>query len=178
MTIKVKGGRLRVESSSGNLLGSYPAKPESIGKFLESFWYAEKASSDKPAPAESPKVEAKPAAIDDFGAKLEGARKDAQASMAKEWTDDEIASQPFSKVWPAADIDAIEDPFEAALMFAARAEVPAKPRVAYKVKAWVAKVKMFRDVVLRDIGNLGRDRALDEMSKRSGLSSAHNTTSK
>ena len=123
------------------------------------------------APAESPKVEAKPAAIDDFGTKLEGARKDAQASMAKEWTDDEIASQPFSKVWPAADIDAIEDPFEAALMFAARAEVPAKPRVAYKVKAWVAKVKMFRDVVLRDIGNLGRDRALDEMSKRSGLSS-------
>ena len=123
------------------------------------------------APAESPKVEAKPTAIDDFGTKLEGARKDAQASMAKEWTDDEIASQPFSKVWPAADIDAIEDPFEAALMFAARAEVPAKPRVAYKVKAWVAKVKMFRDVVLRDIGNLGRDRALDEMSKRSGLSS-------
>lgn len=61
VTIKVKGGRLRVESSSGNLLGSYPAKPESIGKFLESFWYAEKVSSDKPAPAESPKVEAKPA---------------------------------------------------------------------------------------------------------------------
>jgi len=41
-TIKEKGGRLRVESSKGDLLGSYPATPESMGKFLESFWGAEK----------------------------------------------------------------------------------------------------------------------------------------
>jgi hypothetical protein len=41
-TIKEKGGRLRVESSKGDLLGSYPAAPESLGRFLESFWGAEK----------------------------------------------------------------------------------------------------------------------------------------
>lgn len=41
-TIKEKGGRLRVESSKGDLLGSYPATPESLGRFLESFWGAEK----------------------------------------------------------------------------------------------------------------------------------------
>jgi hypothetical protein len=41
-TIKEKGGRLRVESGKGDLLGSYPATPESLGRFLESFWGAEK----------------------------------------------------------------------------------------------------------------------------------------
>jgi hypothetical protein len=41
-TIKEKGGRLRVESGKGDLLGSYPATPESLGKFLENFWGAEK----------------------------------------------------------------------------------------------------------------------------------------
>lgn len=107
----------------------------------------------------------KPSTITDFGEKIGGARKDAQASAAKEWSDDEIASQPFSKVWPAADIDAIEDPFVAAVMFAARAEVPAKPRVAYKVKAWVAKVKMFRDLVARVAGDVGRDRYLEKMKE-------------
>ncbi len=117
--------------------------------------------------AEPPKAdpESKPSTITDFGEKIGGARKDAQASATKEWSDDEIASQPFSKVWPAADIDAIEDPFVAAVMFAARAEVPAKPRVAYKVKAWVAKIKMFRDLVARVAGDVGRDRYLEKMKE-------------
>lgn len=125
------------------------------------------------ATADTPNSDDKPAkqtfAIDDFGAKLAGARKDMQASISKEWSDDEIASQPFSKVWPAADIDAIEDPFEASVMFAAREEIPAKPRVAYKVKAWVAKVKMFRELVSRVIGKVGRERFLDGMKEYGGL---------
>lgn len=118
-------------------------------------------SDDKPAKQTS--------SIEDFGAKLAGARKDMQASISKEWSDDEIASQPFSKVWPAADIDAIEDPFEASVMFAAREEIPAKPRVAYKVKAWVAKVKMFRELVSRVIGKVGRERFLGGMKEYGGL---------
>jgi hypothetical protein len=52
-TIKEKGGRLRVESGKGDLLGSYPATPESLGKFLENFWGAEKQvaqpAADQPA---------------------------------------------------------------------------------------------------------------------------------
>jgi hypothetical protein len=52
-TIKEKGGRLRVESGNGDLLGSYPATPESLGKFLENFWGAEKQvaqpAADQPA---------------------------------------------------------------------------------------------------------------------------------
>lgn len=44
-TMKVKGGRLRIESGSGNLLASYAGtSPDGLGKFLESFWYAEKKS--------------------------------------------------------------------------------------------------------------------------------------
>ncbi len=38
----VKGGRLRVESGAGNLLGSYVPTPASLGKFLEGFWFAER----------------------------------------------------------------------------------------------------------------------------------------
>lgn len=38
----LKGGRLRVESGAGNLLGSYAPTPASLGKFLEGFWYAER----------------------------------------------------------------------------------------------------------------------------------------
>ncbi len=118
-----------------------------------------KADADVSAPA------TQKAGIDDFGAKLEGARKFAQASVTKEWTDDEIASQPFSKIWPVADIDAIADPFEAAVMFAARAEVPAKPRVAYKVKAWVEKVKAFRSITAQAMDTFGRNMYREEMGR-------------
>lgn len=42
----LKGGRLRIEGGSGQLLASYAGqKPISVGKFLESFWYAEKKPS-------------------------------------------------------------------------------------------------------------------------------------
>ena len=57
-TIKVKGGRLRIESGSGDLLASYAGtSPDSLGKFLESFWYAEKKADGFVEPAA-----AKPAA--------------------------------------------------------------------------------------------------------------------
>lgn len=51
--MKVKGGRLRIESGSGDLLASYAGtSPDGLGKFLESFWYAEKKAAGGPAPAE------------------------------------------------------------------------------------------------------------------------------
>jgi len=97
---------------------------------------------------EIPVNESRPApsakTIDDFGEKLGGAKKDMAPSLTKELTDDDIATQPFSKIWPADEVDGIEDKFAAAVAFAARAEVPAKPRVAYKVARWVENVKMVR----------------------------------
>ena len=53
--MRLKAGRLRIEGSSGDLLGSYAPKPASLGTFLERFWYAEKktpaASEPTPQPA-------------------------------------------------------------------------------------------------------------------------------
>lgn len=93
----------------------------------------------------------KRAAIEDFGQKLEGARKDMPPSLQEEITDEQIASQPLSKIWPANAHEAIEDDLLAAVAFAARAEIPAKPRVSYRVKAWVQQVKLLRAMV-RDFG--------------------------
>jgi hypothetical protein len=50
--VSIQKGRLRVESGAGNLLGSYAATPESVGKFLEAFWYAEKKAVRGSAPAQ------------------------------------------------------------------------------------------------------------------------------
>ena len=40
--LDLKGSRLRINGSNGNLLASYPAKPESVEKFVKAFWFAEK----------------------------------------------------------------------------------------------------------------------------------------
>lgn len=98
-----------------------------------------------PAPATK---SAKPAAtIEDFGERLEGARKFLPPSLQEDIGDDQIASLPLSKVWPSDAHESIEDASGAALTFAARQEIPAKPRVAYKVRGWVEKVKTFRRIV-------------------------------
>jgi hypothetical protein len=82
--------------------------------------------------------------IDDFGEKLGRARKDMATAMRKEYSDDDIAALPLSKIWPASEVDAIEDKYVAATAFAAREEIPVKPRVSYKVASWVQKVKSLR----------------------------------
>lgn len=84
--------------------------------------------------------------IDDFGEKLGGARKDLAAAIKQEYSDSDIASLPLSKIWPADLSEKIEDKFVAAFAFAARQEIPAKPRVKYKVDSWVKKVKLLRDI--------------------------------
>lgn len=84
--------------------------------------------------------------IEDFGEKLGGARKDLAAAIKQEYSDSDIASLPLSKIWPADLAEKIEDKFVAAFAFAARQEIPAKPRVKYKVDSWVKKVKILRDL--------------------------------
>ena len=46
-------------------------------------------------------------------------------------------------------MEAIEDPYAAALSYVARSHIPAKPRVAYKLARWVETVKLFRDIAKR-----------------------------
>ena len=93
--------------------------------------------------------EAYPSKIDDFGEKLEGARKDAVPTLSTELTDEVLATEPLSKVWPADEYLSYDDKFVSAVAFAARAEVPAKPRVDYKIKRWVQNVKMVRALAQR-----------------------------
>jgi hypothetical protein len=92
--------------------------------------------------------------VDDFGEKLEGARKDMVRAMAKEYSDDDIASLPLSKLWPASDVNLIENKLAAAISHTAREMIPSKPRKSYAVKTWVEKVK-----ILRNIGKLVSDAA-------------------
>lgn len=133
-------------------------------------------SNTKPSKAAAPAVdllESQPvenARIEDFGEKLGGARKDKALSLSKAYSDDEIASQPFSKIWPAAEIDAIEDNFVAAVATTARAEVPAKPRAPYKVKRWVEKVKSVRELAaMINDGKVTKELFVNKLSGIQGL---------
>lgn len=110
------------------------------------------------------------AQIDDFGEKIGGARKDQAASLQRELSDDDIASQPLSKIWPKKEIDEITDPFTAAVAHAARAEIPSKPRNKHKVKNWVGKVKTVRSLAQRVLdGEIGRDELSERLSSARGL---------
>lgn len=107
---------------------------------------AQPSAQDAP-PAPAAKSTKPAATIEDFGERLEGARKFLPPSLQEDIGDDQIASLPLSKVWPSDAHESIEDASGAALTFAARQEIPAKPRVAYKVRGWVEKVKTFRRIV-------------------------------
>jgi len=107
-----------------------------------------------------------PAVIEDVGERLEGARKFQEFALSKEFSDEALAVEPFSKVWPANEIDKIEDKFAAAVAHAARAEVPAKPRVAYKLKRWVEKVKTVRSLAQMIVsGKVTREKMLEKMGE-------------
>lgn len=92
--------------------------------------------------------------LDDFGEKLEGARKDLPPGLKEEVSDERIAELPLSKVWPANAHENVGDPVAAALAFSARAEVPPKPRLGYKVRRWAATVRGLRDLVRNMNGSL------------------------
>ena len=123
-------------------------------------------ASVQPAPVVA--KAAKPAAIEDFGEKLEGARKDLPPSLKEEVSDAQMASLPLSKIWPSNAHEEIQNDAAAALAFAARQEIPAKPRQSVKVQRWVQKVKNFRALVTSDdalAGNLDK-LGLDGLSQR------------
>lgn len=102
--------------------------------------------------------------ISDFGEKLGGAKKDRIPSLEKTLSDEDIATLPLSKIWPASEIDGVENKFAAAVSYAARNEIPAKPRVSYKVASWVEKVKMLRGLASKIVG-IGEGNARDLFDK-------------
>ena len=112
---------------------------------------AESPGSGKPADLVAPETPptggvSASGAIEDFGERLEGARKFLPPSLKEALGDDQIATTPLSKLWPADAHESIEDPTAAAVAVTARAEIPAKPRTSYKVKRWVEQVKLLRQL--------------------------------
>lgn len=105
--------------------------------------------------------------IENFGEKLEGKREYAASSLSKDLTDEQIIDQPLSKIWPANEIDLISDKFSAAMAFAARAEIPTKPRKGYKLGRWVDVVKIMRSLSAKVLNNQARAREL--LREMSGL---------
>lgn len=90
--------------------------------------------------------------IEDFGEKIGGARKDVWTSFKDklaEVSDDEIITQPLSKVWPEPDYQALldggADPWAIGFMHAARDEIPRKPGIPWKQKRWAEQVKSLRE---------------------------------
>lgn len=88
--------------------------------------------------------------IDDFGEKLEGARKDlwkAYADRLQSAKQEDVQSVPLSKSWPEPDyqklIDEGADPYVVASMRAMRDAIPTKPR-SYGVVAWGKQVEALR----------------------------------
>lgn len=91
-----------------------------------------------------PKAKEQGGELEDFGEKLGGARKDEARKFSdevKEMTDEKIASLPLNKIFPKKVIEDTEDTFSAAYLTAIREVIPSKPRVSYRVKSWVEKVK-------------------------------------
>lgn len=126
----------------------------------------EQSGSAGPSPVASQAAKPASGKIQDFGEKLGGAKKDTAPSLSKELSDNDIASQPLSKVWPADEYLGIDDKFASAVTFAARAEVPAKPRTSYKVARWVEKVKTVRSLARKVAsGETTRARFAEEMAK-------------
>ena len=85
--------------------------------------------------------------IEDFGEKLGRARKDMAQSLAKTYSDDDIARLPLSKIWPKEEVDAIEDTHLAAIAHTLRSQIPAKPRSSPRmVSRWAEKVQEMRRI--------------------------------
>jgi len=155
LEIKVEAEKLMATLSSREQPAQEPAQPVKA---------TTEAKAVEPAAVDA-KKEAKSEVIEGAGEKLEFARKYKVASMAKEYSDQELANLPLSKIWPADEIDSIEDAFIAAVSTAARAEIPAKPRKVYKVDSWVNKIKALRGLVQKVINSTETRDRLREMLK-------------
>lgn len=121
---------------------------------------ADKQPSSEKSGEKAAKKADKPAApietvaeIKDFGEKITGARKDMDSFYQREITDDDISSQPLSKIWPKKDVEAIEDKQTAALATVLRGTIPSKPRKGYKLNTWVEQVKNARGIMQQMMGD-------------------------
>ena len=87
--------------------------------------------------------------IQDFGEKLEGAKKFTYTFKEALSEDIDIAAVPLSKSFPQPDYEKLIaggiNPQVAALIAQLRAEIPTKPSKSYRVSKWVAQVTAIRE---------------------------------
>jgi len=118
-------------------------------------------------------LDQKPSAIEDFGEKILGARKEYAAAykdrMAEAMKAD-VMAQPLSKSWPEPDyqklVDSGYDKNIVGLVRSMRDEVPNKPGKDWKQKTWAKQVELLRetaDKLLNDIEFA--DKFVSEMKK-------------
>jgi hypothetical protein len=130
------------------------------------------------AEGETPAADAaKAGKIDDFGEKLEGARKDYAATL-KDALAVDVATEPLSKSWPEPDyqklLDGGADPFVVAWVHASRDEIPTKPQRAWKIKNWAEQVKLLRDMSSKLLDGQITKTALQEKLARSEFEAVRN----
>lgn len=99
----------------------------------------------------------KAAKIEDFGEKLEGARKDYAAQLKDAMTLD-VKGVPLSESWPEPNygklLDGGGDPWAVAFVHAARDSVPTKPQSSWKLGRWVDSVNTVRDLANKLLSGL------------------------
>lgn len=141
---RVDGGGVEVSSDNGSTVISHAeiegAKRKGISVVKVD------AKQEKPNQPAAP--------IEDFGEKIEGARKDYASKLAAAKEKD-VAAVPLSESWPEPDyqklLDSGADPEAVGFAHALRDEVPPKPRKGWKLKGWARQVEAFRDVAEKAI---------------------------
>lgn len=111
------------------------------------------------------------AELSDFGEKIGGSRKDEAEAIKffnRSFTKDDYLSLPLSKIWPKKEVDSIEDPELAALMFALRDEIPNKPRSGFKRERWAKQISELKQAGSELLGQLKKgDVQLSEIIAKS-----------
>lgn len=121
-----------------------------------------------------PKSQRKPDGIEDFGETIEGARKhyaETYRDKLREALDADIAAESLSKTWPEPEYDKLleagADPWVVAFVHASRDEIPAKPRQSWKLKGWVERVKLLRDIARKMLdGTISKERVQEKLDDK------------
>lgn len=110
--------------------------------------------------------------IEDFGEKIGGARKDifqTYRAMLKKETEEDLKTQPLSKFWPAPDYEKlIENGMEkekVAMLRALRDVIPNKPKMSYKLRAYIKEVATLRSIAIDILDGNVEVKNIDSMEK-------------
>jgi hypothetical protein len=109
--------------------------------------------------------------IEDFGEKIAGARKDQVNQVLSGLNSEVTDATTLSEAFPAPNytklIEEGVDPRAAAFVAVMRAQIPAKPRKAFRLQQWMKGLTMAQDVARRVLdGSLSIDDMMDRVRSR------------